>query len=42
MKKKQKRFINWEPKVGEMALVPGVPANAWFVDALRQEAGDIT
>lgn len=31
----RKRFPNWNPVVGERALVPGGPANAQYVDALN-------
>lgn len=34
---KQKRFPDWNPEIGERALVPGGPGNAWYVAELRED-----
>ena len=33
---KARRFPNWNPKVGERALITGNPASAQYVDTLTQ------
>ncbi len=34
---KKKRFLDWNPEVGERALVPGGPGCAHYVDTLNDE-----